>query len=141
MSSLKEDIAQESKEFVNDFLGCLFSPFCILMMLGILGLILWIIIASVFNLSYEPGKASEVDYREQEIASSAKNIAWDYLKEQEPTAKITSISSSPLNSSVTVVQGKLKKKNAFGQWAHHSFRITVTDGLVTGCETKFLGFK
>ena len=133
--SWKERFIQDQKEFFHDSLGCLFSPGCLLLTLGIVGLILFMVCICVFDIRFPN------DTKVQERASSAKNIAWDYLKEQEPTAKITSISSSPLNSSVTVVQGKLKKKNAFGQWAHHSFRITVTDGLVTGCETKFLGFK
>ena len=73
MSSLKEDLTQESKEFVNDFLGCLFSPFCILMMLGILGLILWIIIASVFNLSYAPEN-------DKTSTGQSKIIVFDYIK-------------------------------------------------------------
>ena len=134
--SWKERFIQDQKEFFHDSLGCLFSPGCLLLTLGIVGLVLFMICMCVFDI-----RLPETDNKEQQKASSAKNIAWDYLKEQEPTVKITSISSSPLNSSVTVVQGKLKKKNAFGQWAHHSFRITVTDGLVTGCDTKFLGFK
>ena len=134
MSSLKEDLTQESKEFVNDFLGCLFSPFCILMMLGILGLILWIIIASVFNLSYAPEN-------DKTSTGQSKIIVFDYIKSQEPTAKIKSISSSPLNSSVTVVQGQLKKKNAFGQWAVHQFRASIKDGKIVDFHTDFIGFE
>lgn len=134
MSSLKEDIAQESKEFVNDFLGCLFSPFCILMMLGIFGLILWIIIASVFNLSYAPEN-------DKTSTGQSKIIVFDYIKSQEPTAKIKSISSSPLNSSVTVVQGQFKKKNAFGQWAVHQFRASIKDGEIVDFHTDFIGFE
>lgn len=134
MSSLKEDLTQESKEFVNDFLGCLFSPFCILMMLGILGLILWIIIASVFNLSYAPEN-------DKTSTGQSKIIVFDYIKSQEPTAKIKSISSSPLNSSVTVVQGQLKKKNAFGQWAVHQFRASIKDGEIVDFHTDFIGFE
>ena len=134
MSSLKEDLTQESKEFVNDFLGCLFSPFCILMMLGILGLILWIIIASVFNLSYAPEN-------DKTSTGQSKIIVFDYKKSQEPTAKIKSISSSPLNSSVTVVQGQLKKKNAFGQWAVHQFRASIKDGEIVDFHTDFIGFE
>lgn len=134
MSSLKEDLTQESKEFVNDFLGCLFSPFCILMMLGILGLILWIIIASVFNLSYAPEN-------DKTSTGQSKIIVFDYIKSQEPTAKIKSISSSPLNSSVTVVQGQFKKKNAFGQWAVHQFRASIKDGKIVDFHTDFIGFE
>lgn len=134
MSSLKEDLTQESKEFVNDFLGCLFSPFCILMMLGILGLILWIIIASVFNLSYAPEN-------DKTSTGQSKTIVFDYIKSQEPTAKIKSISSSPLNSSVTVVQGQFKKKNAFGQWAVHQFRASIKDGEIVDFHTDFIGFE
>lgn len=134
MSSLKEDLTQESKEFVNDFLGCLFSPFCILMMLGILGLILWIIIASVFNLSYAPEN-------DKTSTGQSKIIVFDYIKSQEPTAKIKSISSSPLNSSVTVVQGQFKKKNAFGQWAVHQFRASIKDGEIVDFHTDFIGFE
>lgn len=134
MSSLKEDLTQESKEFVNDFLGCLFSPFCILMMLGILGLILWIIIASVFNLSYAPEN-------DKTSTGQSKIIVFDYIKSQEPTAKIKSISSSPLNSSVTVVQGQFKKKNAFGQYAVHQFRASIKDGEIVDFHTDFIGFE
>lgn len=134
MSSLKEDLTQESKEFVNDFLGCLFSPFCILMMLGILGLILWIIIASVFNLSYAPEN-------DKTSTGHSKIIVFDYIKSQEPTAKIKSISSSPLNSSVTVVQGQFKKKNAFGQYAVHQFRASIKDGEIVDFHTDFIGFE
>lgn len=134
MSSLKEDLTQESKEFVNDFLGCLFSPFCILMMLGILGLILWIIIASVFNLSYAPEN-------DKTSTGQSKTIVFDYIKAQEPTAKIKSISSSPLNSSVTVVQGQFKKKNAFGQYAVHQFRASIKDGEIVDFHTDFIGFE
>ena len=134
MSSLKEDLTQESKEFVNDFLGCMFSPFCILMMLCILGLILWIIIASVFNLSYAPEN-------DKTSTGHSKIIVFDYIKSQEPTAKIKSISSSPLNSSVTVVQGQFKKKNAFGQYAVHQFRASIKDGEIVDFHTDFIGFE
>lgn len=134
MSSLKEDLTQESKEFVNDFLGCLFSPFCILMMLGILGLILWIIIASVFNLSYAPEN-------DKTSTGQSKTIVFDYIKSQEPTAKIKSISSSPLNSSVTVVEGQFKKKNAFGQYAVYQFRASIKDGKIVDFHTDFIGFE
>lgn len=109
---------------------------CVLFLIGIVGLVLFLIVLSA--LFPEAGRHH---HEEQQRASSAKNIVWDYLKAQEPTAKIKSISSSPLNSSVTVVQGQFKKKNAFGQYAVHQFRASIKDGEIVDFHTDFIGFE
>lgn len=68
-------------------------------------------------------------------------VAEEQLKEANPYCVILKSKAIQTSSDTYIVEGELKKKNAFGQWAHHSFRITVSGGLVTGCDTKFLGFK
>lgn len=134
-NSWKESFLQEQKEFVNDSLGCLFSPGCLLFTLGIIGLVLFMICMCVFDI-----RLPETDNKEQQKASSAKNIAWDYLKEQEPYAKIKRITATE-SSNGYIVEGQFKKKNAFGQYAVHQFRASIKDGEIVDFHTDFIGFE
>lgn len=108
---------------------------CVLFLIGIVGLVLFLIVLSA--LFPEAGRHH---HEEQQRASSAKNIVWDYLKEQEPYAKIKRITATE-SSNGYIVEGQFKKKNAFGQWAVHQFRASIKDGEIVDFHTDFIGFE
>ena len=108
---------------------------CILFLIGIVGLVLFLTVLSA--LFPEAGRRH---HEEQQRASSAKSIARDYLKEQEPYAKIKRITATE-SSNGYIVEGQFKKKNAFGQYAVHQFRASIKDGEIVDFHTDFVGFE
>lgn len=124
------------KDEIEDILAIFSIPGCGLLFVGLIVLVLFIVCMCVFDI-----RLPETDNSEKQNNWKAKNIAWDYLKEQSPYAQIKTIKTISSSGGIYIVEGEFKQKNAFGQWSHHSFRATVKNGNVTGFDTNFIGFK
>lgn len=129
----QEFVKQQNSKSENGFSGC-----TVILIVAFITFFILLFLWSCISGTYSTSKAKE---KLAEREPDPEYVAWLYIHDNHPYAKLQKTKVISKDELKTVVEGEFKLRNAFGQWAHHSFRITVTDGLVTGCDTKFLGFK